>query len=245
LEDVLTRTNVDATRDILSLAERAKVRRVIYTSSAKTIGWDSRRAMQDESVAYNFDLIDNEYGRAKARAEQIVMAFSGAMEIITLNPVAVLGAQDFAPTPTGRFLQKAIREPVHFHLGIQMQFVDAHDVARVHFAAATQGSNRERYILAAPPIPMRNVFNIIDALIGWKRLNIRVPLTLLSPLGYMFEFIARRSRFHPPVTRASAAVGIRKIILDGRRAENTFGIKYRDVRSALHESVIWFMGCCP
>jgi dihydroflavonol-4-reductase len=245
LEDILHRTNVEATRSILTLAERAGIRRLVYTSTAKTIGWDPRRAMQDESVPYDFGIPDNEYGRAKARAEDIVMTFPGALDIVVLNPTAVLGAHDHVPTPTGRFVQKAIREPIHFHVEMPMQFVDARDVARAHLAAATQGAPRERHILAAPPIALQEVFATVDDFIGWDRPKISIPFALVTPLGSVFEFLARTSHFHAPVTRASAAVARRKTVLNGVKSEKAFGFTYIDVRTSLRESAVWFMGSCP
>lgn len=244
-DKLMFKTNVNATISILRSAEEAGLRNVIYTSSTKSIGFDPSLKAQNETVEYNLEHIDGVYGRSKAAAEKAVMEYGGKLRIKILNPTAVLGTMDTQPTPTGLMILRAIREKIHFYLDMPLSFVDVSDVARAHYLASKTGNCKERYILAASPITMRQFLQHIDHLIGYERRYIKVPFPLLNPMAQIFYMLTKLSHFHPPFTKSGAKMVKYKMVYDGKKAENTFDFSYQNVFASLSKAVSWFMGYCP
>src|SRR6266540_1880476 len=84
----LYRVNVDGTARLLRAAQRAGVRRVVYTSSAATLGGDGSRAADEGSPPP--ETFTSHYARSKYQAERVALEFLG-VEVVTLNPSSVQG----------------------------------------------------------------------------------------------------------------------------------------------------------
>jgi dihydroflavonol-4-reductase len=86
----LYRTNVDGTRNVVRAAVAAGVRRVVYTSSAATIGEEHGTVGREDSPHRGNFL--SHYERSKWEAEQVAFeeADRAALELVAVNPVTCL-----------------------------------------------------------------------------------------------------------------------------------------------------------
>src|SRR5205823_9083701 len=83
--------NVEGSRTVVRAAARAGVRRVVYTSSAATLGEASGTIGAEESPHRGWFL--SNYERSKFEAEQAVFAAARAtgLEVVSVNPASVQG----------------------------------------------------------------------------------------------------------------------------------------------------------
>ncbi|HEV2322938.1 MAG TPA: NAD-dependent epimerase/dehydratase family protein, partial [Terracidiphilus sp.] len=115
------RSNVEGTRAILEAARKNGVRRVVYTSSVATVGFQGDGHPADEDSPVSLADMIGHYKRSKFMAEQIAMeAGRGGMQVVTVNPTTPVGEQDVKPTPTGRIVVDFLKRkfPAYVETGL-------------------------------------------------------------------------------------------------------------------------------
>jgi dihydroflavonol-4-reductase len=163
--------NVEGTRNLIAAAEKAGVRRFLFTSTAGTCGPVPGRMATEEDEPPAWELAVA-YKRTKLAAERLARD-AGA---IVVNPTAPIGDGDHKPTPTGRMVANVARGRMPAYLATTgLNLVDVRDVARGHALALEKGEPGERYILGGVNLPLADVFAAIAALAGRPRPRMRVP----------------------------------------------------------------------
>src|SRR5207237_9124947 len=100
---LLCRTNVEGTRNVIEAARRAKVARIVYTSSVATVGLPADGSPGSEETPVALADMIGHYKRSKFLAEELVRgeARTGA-PVVICSPSAPVGPADLNPRPTGR-----------------------------------------------------------------------------------------------------------------------------------------------
>ena len=143
------RVNVEGTRAVLSAAARARVPRVIYTSTL-AVNSDTRAAIVDESYRFTGRHI-SAYDRSKAEAHDVALEFARRdLPVVVVMPGLVYGPGDTAMT--GQLIRDTIRGRrvvVPAAGGVCWGHVD--DIADGHLLAMQGGAPGQSYMLAGPP----------------------------------------------------------------------------------------------
>ena len=167
----IERVNVEGTRNLIEAAQRARVGRFLFTSTAGTCGPVPGRLATEEDEPPSWELAVA-YKRTKIAAERLARE-AGA---VVVNPTAPVGDGDRKPTPTGRMVANVARGRMPAYVGTTgLNLVDVRDVARGHVLALEKGEPGERYILGGVNLPLADVFAAIAALAGRRRPRIQVP----------------------------------------------------------------------
>src|SRR5215208_3881191 len=110
-EAIFDRVNAVGSGRLASAAKRAGVRRFIHTSTHDVFG-ASRGERFDEKMLADYPK-GTAYERSKQRAEQLVLAERGGMEVVILNPSAVYGPGPAASVSFDKELfEPLIRKPL-------------------------------------------------------------------------------------------------------------------------------------
>ncbi len=120
--------------NVLEAARAAGVRRVLYTSTAATVGLtaDPARALTEDDFV---EAAEAPYMRAKIEAERAARAAT-VLDVVILNPSGVFGPRDYRITPSSRAIVGALQgDPMFLHFCV----TDVRDVASAHVLAATKG----------------------------------------------------------------------------------------------------------
>jgi dihydroflavonol-4-reductase len=81
------RSNVEGTKAILEAARENKVRRVVYTSSVATMGFQSNGHLANEDSPVSLANMIGPYKRSKFMAEEIaIQAGRSGMDVVVVNP---------------------------------------------------------------------------------------------------------------------------------------------------------------
>jgi dihydroflavonol-4-reductase len=165
------RVNVEGTRTLLAVAERAGVRRVVHCSTAGTCGPVPGRPATEEDAPPAWEL-EVPYKRTKLAAERLALAASA----VVVNPTTPVGDGDRKPTPTGRMIAGvATGRLPGFVPTTGLNVVDVRDVARGHALALERGSPGERYLLGGVDLSLGDLFAAVARLAGRPRPRLRVP----------------------------------------------------------------------
>lgn len=237
----LYRTNVDGTRNILSAARAAGVRRVVYTSSVATIGIPKDGTPGSEDTPSTLSDMIGHYKRSKFLAEEAAReAVRAGSEVVIVNPSTPIGPGDVKPTPTGQLVFDAAagRMPAYVDTGLNIVHVD--DVAAGHLLAFHRGRPGERYILGGQDMSLREILIDIAALVGRKPPVVRLPSAVVMPIAYVAEAVARVTGRPTRVTVEGVRMARKHMFFTSAKAARDLGYQWRPPKQAFADAIGWF-----
>jgi dihydroflavonol-4-reductase len=198
---------VEGTQRVIAAAQRARVKRLVLTSSTFAIiaGKDSGRYGTDSWSETSADI--GAYAKSKTLAERAAWeAVKGSdMELTVVNPGAVFGPSLGAAMDgqSVTMMTAMINGKMPMLPDMSMGMVDVRDVARLHVKAMTaDGAAGKRFIAAsAEPIEMTTVAKVLKEA-GYSKVSSRRAPTFL--LKFMGLFDAEVRGMLPFIGKAAA-----------------------------------------
>src|SRR5437763_11278903 len=138
--------NVRGSRNVVLAAARAGVRRVVYTSSAATLGEAGGTIGSEESPHRGWFLSD--YERSKFEAEQAVFAAARetGLEVVSVNPASVQGPG--RASGSARLLLDYLNGRLKAGVDSQLSLAVIADCTEGHLLAGSIGRAGDRYVLS-------------------------------------------------------------------------------------------------
>ncbi len=235
--------NETGTRNIMTAALLAGVKRIVYTSSVATVGLNSDRTPADETTPSRLSDMIGHYKRSKFLAEQEVLRLirEEGLRAVIVNPSTPIGPRDIKPTPTGRVIVNAVtgKMPAYVDTGLNIVHVD--DVAEGHILAMEKGVIGERYILGGQNMTLAEILDEIASITGRPAPRIRLPHGIVTPLAHISEAWARLTRAEDPMlTKDGAKMAKKYMFFSSARARKKLGYSPRPVAEALRDAILWF-----
>ena len=232
----MERINVVGSQNVIRAAAASGCRRVVYTSSAATIG-EARGTVGNEDTPHRGWYL-SAYERSKHLAEQAVLAMQADVEIVSVNPSSVQGPG--RSTGTGGLILDVLRGRLPVLVDTRMSIVDIDDCARGHLAAAERGVPGERYLLNSFTIGMREAVELLETVTG-QSLAVRwVPGWTASAGAALIEAVSRIAGRSPHVCREMVRTLRHGHAYDGSRAAVELGVTYTSADALLSRLVGWF-----
>lgn len=238
--DALWRVNVEGTRNLLSAAKAAGVRRVIFTSSASTIGILPGAESADESTSFSLPPERFWYAYTKLKAEEIAAEFvADGLDVVTLNPAVIIGPGDLNAI-SGSFILATAR----FQWLLPMSsgglaVIDVRDVARAHLAAIERGRAGQRYILSAANLSYHEWFGLIAAACGVRPPLLSTPDWLLEPTARFIDLL-RGLGIQTPADADQTRLGSAHVYFDAGKANRELGAPQIDIETSLRDTFDWY-----
>ena len=170
--------NARGARIVFEEALRAKVERLVHTSTVGAIGVAAPKRAADETQTFDIGHLGIAYVNAKHEAELEAFRLAAhGLPVVIVNPSFVLGPDD--PTGTSmtlvrRFLLRRI--PVYVDGGLNI--VDVRDVAAGHLLADRKGEVGERYILGGRNFTLDRLFADLARISGVDPPAVKLPARL-------------------------------------------------------------------
>ena len=233
-------TNVEGTRRVLKAARDTGVKRVVFTSSAAAIGLRTDGQPSNERVPFNLSPDHFPYGYSKVLAERVVQeAVSQGQDVVTVNPVVVMGPGDLNMISGSYILQiKKLARLVPVPPG-GIAVIDVRDVARMHLAAAQYGRSGERYLLNTANYTQREWMSMIADVVGVQRPFISAPAFVLPIAANIIEFL-RRMGIQTPIDGDQTRLGAYNIHFDSSKAWAELGEPQVDMLTSLQDTYQWY-----
>ena len=240
--DQMYRSNVEGTRGLLQAARKRGIRRVVYTSSVATMGFNSNGSLADEDSPVSLEDMIGPYKRSKFMAEQV--AFEAAREgvdVVVVNPTTPVGERDIKPTPTGRIVVDFLKRKFPAYVETGLNLVDATECARGHVQALEKGRRGERYILGGENLTLKQILDRLDAITGLKSPTVKLPYVFALATGAIDETITGRILGKEPrATIDAVRMGRKMMFVSSAKAERELGWQIKPVDGALRRAVEWF-----
>ena len=235
----LYEVNVSGSRAVVLAAAAAGVRRLVYTSSAATLGEERGAAGSEDAVHRGWFLSD--YERSKFEAERAVLdaARETGLEVVCVNPSSVQG-----PGRTGgtaRLLLGYLNGTLRSAVDTRLSVVDIADCTRGHLLAEERGRPGERYVLCGASLTVREGLELLGRVTGLDEQPRFLPPRLALLLAGGVEVVGRARRRKPSVCREMVRTLLHGHTYDGSKATRELGLVYTPLEETLRRTVAWYV----
>jgi len=240
--DEMYRSNVEGTKAILEAARESKVRRMVYTSSVATMGFQSNGHLANEESPVSLANMIGPYKRSKYMAEELaIRAGKSGMDVVVVNPTTPVGERDIKPTPTGRIVVDFLKKKFPAYVDTGLNLVDVAECAQGHIAALEKGRSGERYILGGENLTLKQILDRLADITGLPSPKIKVPYVVALATGVVDQVVTGYIRNREPrATIDAVRMGRKKMFVSSGKAEHDLGWKTVPVNAALRRAVEWF-----
>lgn len=191
--------NVGGLRNIVAVAARHRIARILYTSSFL--------ALPPRDVGHPIAV--NDYQRTKVLADRVAdEAVRDGAPVVRVYPGVIYGPGAFTEgNLVGRLIADHLRHRLPGVIGPEHPWSYAYvdDVAAGHVAALERGEIGGRYVLGGPNATLYDVFAVVRTLTGRSRPR-RIPFPVADALAVVEEARARLFGGLPLVTRGAVEI---------------------------------------
>lgn len=241
----LTGANVDGTRRVVGACRRAKVRRLIHTSSIVTTGLATdERSLATEESPWNFAelKLDDGYCVTKKQAEDVVFGAvrDTDLDAVIINPGYLFGPMDSKPSSGKLILDTALGKVPGVTPGGNV-FTDVRDVAAGAIAAWQKGARGERYILGGHNRSYAEVLPLIAARAGVKAPRLMIPRPVAELVGAVGDLQYRLTGREPLLTSATVRWSFcTRFRVSSAKAEAALDYRISPLEGAIDDALDWF-----
>jgi dihydroflavonol-4-reductase len=234
----MERANVEGSANVIAAAAAAGVGKVIYTSSAASIGEVPGTVGTENSPHRGWFL--SEYERTKYVAELRVLhdAAERGVDVVCVSPSSVQGPGRLHGT--ARLLLAYLNGTMKFLVNTRISFLDIADCTTGHLLAEQHGKPGERYILNGATFTTRELIAIVARTTGISRRVRWLPGQAAMAAAVVVEAGARAARRKPPICREMMRTVLNGHNYDGSRAERELGLHYTPVDETIARTLRWY-----
>ncbi|HEY3766017.1 MAG TPA: NAD-dependent epimerase/dehydratase family protein [Gaiellales bacterium] len=231
--------NVEGTVNVVTACARAGVRRVVYTSSAATIGEAAGVIATEDSPHRGWFLSEYERSKHDAEVAAVQAAAETGIELVCVNPASVQG-----PGRTGgtaRLILDYANGKLRTLVRSRFSLVDADDCSAGHVLAETRGAAGRRYLLSGVCVTTDEAIATVARLTGIERRTITLPRPVALAAAEGVAAVARVRKRRPRLCREMVATLLHGHAYDGSRAADELGLEYRSFEDMVRRTLAWYV----
>lgn len=240
---LMYRVNVEGSKTVLWAAYKAKLKKVVYTSSIAAVGGGDNGQPVDETHQFSQRDWDdgNAYIRSKWLSEKDALRFAAeGLPLVVVNPAFPFGERDIGPTPTGGFIVGALQKQVPGYVDSGFCAIDVDDCAEGHVLAAEKGRVGERYILGNHNVTLRDFYRTVSRVAGIKFPERRIPVPIAESAGWLMEKMADVRGKPPLATFKATRYAAHTHFFDNSKARRELGLPSTPLDVTIDKAVRWF-----
>ncbi len=215
-KEILTRTNIEGTANVVNAALTAGIKKLLFVSSVAALGRIRKDPLINESMNWSKETSNSEYGKTKYLAEMEV--WRGAAEglpSVVVNPTIILGESDWTKGST-KIFQSVYNEFPWYTEGVS-GFVDVQDVVKAMILLMESEVVGERFILNADNVSYKQLFDEIASCFG-KKPPYKKVTPFIANLVWRYEGLKSLfSGVDPLLTRETASTAQAKVYFDNSK----------------------------
>ena len=231
--------NVRGSENVVRAAAQAQVKRVVYTSSAATLGEKKGTVGTEQSPHRGSFLSD--YERSKYEAELAVLAAAdeNGIEVVCVNPASVQGPG--RASGSTRLLLDYVNGRLKAVVDSTLSLIDIADCTTGHLLAASRGKPGERYVLSGATLTVREGLALLGRLAGVEQPVRTLRPSLAMTLATVVEAVAWVRRGSPRICRELARTITHGHAYDGSKATRELGLRYTPIEETLRRTMDWWI----
>jgi dihydroflavonol-4-reductase len=234
--------NVVGTRNVVEACLECGVGRLVHFSSIHAMDLNPERVQIDESTPLAAEGDVPPYSFSKAEGEREVQkGIDKGLDAVVLNPTAILGPHDYAPSHQGEVLLALARGTLPALVEGGFDWVDARDVAKGALAAAMWGTAGERYILSGHWVSVRKLARLVCSITSARPPRVVCPMWLAQMAAPLFTALAELLGKRPLFTWVALDALSSNRHISGAKAAAALSYAARPLRATLVDTLQWFV----
>lgn len=235
------RINIQGPANVAKACLKNKVKRLIHFSSIHAYKYTAADPVVNEQSA-KADETCFKYDQSKIGGERAVLkAVEQGLEVVILNPTAVLGPFNYWSSFTGQMLKDLYLGRIPALTRSAFDWVDARDLAEATISAITKGRTGENYILSGESVDLKAMAQWVHEFGGKKPPLVTVGYGLAG-FGIPFlSFYSKLTGTQPLYTRESLEV-LKNYNgnISNAKARKELGFNPRPVKETIKDSIDWY-----
>lgn len=163
ISNQLWKVNVKGTLDLMHLAKKYAVSKIIYISSVHVFSKEHPFQLIKETKEFSPDKVEGGYAKTKAEAANYVFKLiEKGLPAIVLFPSGIIGHDPKGTNNASDFVYRALDKKFPITLPGDYDFVDVRDVVQGIFSALEKGRIGEGYILSNRNYSVADILEMVS-----------------------------------------------------------------------------------
>lgn len=232
--------NVEGSELVIKVGNELNINRIVYVSSANTIGFGAEQQLADERFNIEFPFSESFYAQSKVVSEQLFIEASrkSNKHVVIINPTFMVGAFDTKPS-SGKLLLMGYKKWLMFTPKGGKNFVAVKDVAVSVCNALVQGRNGERYLASGINISFKEFYVFQRQIENYRQHIFELPnftLILVAKVGDLLRKLGLKTEL--------CSMNLRQLMIreyySNKKAKNELNFSKTDITIAIKEAIDWF-----
>jgi dihydroflavonol-4-reductase len=208
--------NHQGTKNVLQVAKKTNIKRLIYTSTESILAKRSWRGPITEETQPVMSELIGPYCRSKFMAEKAVFnEAEKGFPAIVVCPTMPIGPGDRNLTPPGRMIVNFLK------------------------LAAEKGQTNRRYILSGHNLTLAEFFSYLSLASGRPAPKIRIPYVVALAWSYIEEYLGKLFGRQPQSSVTGVKLCRRSLSFNGSRTRQQLGYTPRPIGESVRDAVEW------
>ncbi|HVF08850.1 MAG TPA: NAD-dependent epimerase/dehydratase family protein [Actinomycetota bacterium] len=235
----MMRTNVDGSAAIVRAAAAARIARLVYTSSATTIG-ERMHEIGHERTQHRGSF-NSDYERSKVLGERRVIAVGESLgvPVVSVNPSSVQGPGRLRGS--ARLLIDIVNGRLPVLVDTWLSVVDIEDCTAAHLLAEQHGVPGSRYIVSGASLEVRTAVSLLRRASGHPRRVWFAPRIVATAGGAV---VGAGSRILGREGGRVCSETVRTLLhghrFDASLAERELGLAYTPIETTIRRTLAWY-----
>jgi nucleoside-diphosphate-sugar epimerase len=230
--------NVDATKQIIETARELSIKKLVFISTANTIGYGSKKKYADENSSIEYPFTQSDYAKSKLEAEQLFSAYAKENHVVIINPTFLIGSYDTKPN-SGKLVIMGYKKRYLFIPDGGKNFVCVKDVAVACCNALTMGKSGERYLASGVNLSFKKYFNIQKRVGEYKQKIVIIPPFYLQSIALIGD-IMRLLKIKVSFCSRNINQLLIKEYYTNQKAKTDLLLPETPVESGIQDALNWF-----
>nr|WP_315146264.1 NAD-dependent epimerase/dehydratase family protein [uncultured Flavobacterium sp.] len=234
-ENIVRKTNIEGTSNIVNFCIAKKVQKLCFVSSIAALGdLKEKEKIITEETEWNPEKPHSDYAISKYGAEmEIWRGQQEGLDSIIVNPGVILGPRIWKQG--SGILFKKIEKGFSFYSKGTTGIIAVSDVVKIMAQLMKSEVKNERFTLIAVNIVFQDLFNSIADSLNAKRPSIYISPFLTNVLSRIDWFFSNIFRTKRKLDRATAIASYSKNLYSNEKIKNTLKIDFTDIHLYIKE----------
>lgn len=239
--ELVHKTNVCGTKNMLAAAQNAGVKKFIHFSSIHAFKTDLALNVLNENSPV-VDIKKGIYEYSKAESEKLVMeATREGLNAVILCPTAVIGPYDSRGSLLGQALLKIYTNKLPALVAGGYNWVDVRDVASAAIESIENGRSGEKYILSGHYCDLKELSEEIGKISKSKTPSIIVPIYLAritTPFLAIYSFLTKTTPLY--TAQSLGIIENSPQNISNIKAQKDLAYQPRPLTQTLIDTFLWY-----
>jgi farnesol dehydrogenase len=238
--------NVQGMRNVFDAAKEAHVRRIVWTSTAMTIGPTRRGQVGSEDMPRISERFFTEYEESKAAAEESAAEYvRDGLSVVIVNTTRVYGPGHLTEGNSVSLLIDQYdrgKAPILPNRGVNVgNWVLVDDVVQGLVLAMEKGRIGDRYLLGGENASLREFFRLVDEVSGKRHFQVPVFFPGAMVFAWLQKKRAEWLGIYPQITPGWVRTFFSDAAYTCQKAESELGYRWTPLADGVRRTYQWLM----